>query len=166
MNRPHGCALAFCALLIAVCPGLAQDRVLHRDPLKKTDLETTGTISAESLSQLVVKTTARNVTISAGDVQDVFYQLARADLRTDYRRADNLEKAGDKATGAARKKSYADALEAYRKLAPSVAGQKNVERHVQFKIALLAVRLSADDRTQAEGAIALLVKFRNDHPTC
>jgi len=159
-----------CLLAVAIGSAAASDVITYRDGKKATGQEQPGTIQDESITSVVIMPNLKNTpkTIDAADIINIVYEepLKTKDAKDAYRKAVNAETAADRAGANApnRKQLVAEALAEYQKALPKLAGVKFVERHVQYKIGVLAARLAADDAAQLPVAIDALAKFKAANP--
>jgi len=144
----------------------AQTRVYYKDGAKKTEVN--GAIVKEDAAEVQVKPNIGAVkTFSVADVLDMQYEV-KADLKKDWNKAWTAEWTTAQKhppESAERKAALTDALTEYTKLLPKVAGTKEAERQVQYKIAMLTATLGEGDKAQMKVAADLLDKFQKAHGT-
>ncbi|MBY0527750.1 MAG: hypothetical protein K2R98_30410 [Gemmataceae bacterium] len=159
-------ALFFVAVgLVSGSVAQAQDKVSYYDRKAKKDDVKTGEITAEDPAKITVK--GLKDPIPAADVQDVSYAGRNPiDRRKTYNDAiaseAKIEKAG---AGAARKKAIEDTIQAYTAAQADYKAHPAATRHLEYKVARLTARLAGEDASQRKSAIALLAKFKKDHPS-
>jgi hypothetical protein len=143
--------LSFSAVLLGLttAPVIAQDRVTYRDRSPKGSVMTTGKVEVESVAGIKVGTK----TIPAADIIDIQYDVAA--IKLDYPRA-----------LAAENRNPAEAVTVYEGMlkAPAVQNNKVVKRHIEYKIALLAVARADEGRDQRQKAVTALTKFKKENP--
>jgi tetratricopeptide (TPR) repeat protein len=101
--------------------------------------------------------TLGKMAIPAGDIVDVVYEVDPVSVRFEYRNGVKAEKDGQ----------ITSALPIYEKTLKELKpGQKSAERHLEFKLAVLAARQAREEGTSIEPAIAKLKEFNAKHTDC
>jgi TolA-binding protein len=147
----------------------AQDvvRYMDRKAMKEATF-TTGSIVEESPAQVVYKPAGGgSKEVAASDIIDIIYEVPGS-VKLAYRSAlsDERRASDPSAKEEERKKAFHDALKSYQEVLArlSAARSKFAERHVHYKVARLRARQALDDPSQADMAIASLLKFKTDYP--
>jgi hypothetical protein len=146
----------------------AQDKVRYFDRKTQKNVEKAGTVTAESPAGVTFKATGevKALTIPAGDIAEIDYAVKDGAKfgRLEWNGPNNaLKRAREAAKPADRRKQLDTALEGFRTLAPLVADDKKLARHVQFGIAeVLALQAEADAK-QLDAALDAVRKFKADH---
>lgn len=163
---------AFVVGLAFAAPAAAQDEVIYygknAQSGKQAVMKATGTITEENQGRVVIKnSTGRSQDINAPDIIDIWYFAnVRSDLRGSYRKAKNEEDAADNATATAAKvKALQSAITLYQDLLPRLTGSAFPQRHLQYKLAQLYLRLrDLDPANYSKKAVDALTRFKKDHP--
>jgi hypothetical protein len=159
--------LVWAALALAAPLARAQtsDSVVYVDPKTNKQEEVKCTLQEETPAGVTFRQGSATKTVPALNVVDVLYEksVGAGNLIT-YRKA---QREKDKmlqptADADSRKKSFQEALAAYRELAEMVKESKAAKRHMRYCVARLLAQRSEDDPEQAEPAIAELKKFLAD----
>jgi hypothetical protein len=122
-----------------------------------------GLISEETPAKVTYKAGNKTQEIPAADIIEVDYDTRKVVDRPTWRHPVLRQDAALKATKVdTKKEAFKEALDAYKKLAPEVAQNKMLHRHVQFKIAEVQAQLADADPSQADAAVEALKKFKAD----
>lgn len=160
-------SLALAAWLCGATAVQAQNRVFFIDVNKAgavTIIE--GTILDETKKEVSVRPLKGDKIVIAGEnVVDIVYALGKPELHAEYIKAWTADQtAARTANPNERKKLLEEAIKMYQDLQPKLDNEKNVQRHVQFRIANLSAHAAGSDRTKLLAAAGLLEKYLKDHP--
>src|SRR5262245_61947983 len=170
--RNHGRRIAaglfaLTALVTAVGPATAQDKITYHDRAAKKDIEASGSIQSESPSKVVLRATTGAAVreISAADIVEVVYEVSQR-VRLDYQAARSDERKVDIAKEEERKKALDEAVKSYQKVQRDLGDEKTKydARHLQYKAARLLAREAEEDTAVAPDAIRALAQFQKEHP--
>jgi tetratricopeptide (TPR) repeat protein len=156
-------ALVF--VLVDVCWLRAEEEITYRDRVTRQDALVIGTITSESINEVVVRPTGKTgmSAIPARDVVDIVYTIPVL-YKQEYRAALHRETLAERApTTAERVRELTAVLKKYQELQPRLAEEK-ARRHIEFKIADLLAQLALTDPARADTAIVELSRFRTSHP--
>jgi hypothetical protein len=158
--------IALLSAIVVALPALADDEVNFRDRSAKPEKITkvTGTITDETVNFVKIKpNVGAEKEISAADIIDVVYNVPGGQIFQYKNARDSEAKRG----GPDGKKSLAESEADYRKVLAALKDDKtkNVQRHLQFKIATL-VAAQAEDADKKLAAADELDKFRKANPNC
>lgn len=144
----------------------AQHRVLYLDPnMEGAVIDVVGAILDETKASVTVKpATGEKVEIPGKAVLDIIYVPGQEAVAAEYKKAYDAEQAAAKMVGGDRRKALEGAIDLYRALLPKLENEKNIKRHVQFRIAMLTAHAAAGDRARLTAAVDLLEKYRKEHP--
>jgi tetratricopeptide (TPR) repeat protein len=117
---------------------------------------------AKSIKGNIKEESPRGITlgkqaIAAGDIVEVVYEVEPVSVRFEYRTGVKAEKDGQLSSASA---IYEKTLKELKQ------GQKSAERHLEFKLAVLAAQQAREEGTSIEPAIAKLKDFNNKHTDC
>lgn len=161
--------------LLAAPAARAQDVIHYFNRKTQKNEEAKGTITEESPAKVTYKPVGavKSAEIPAADITEIEYQYREIGklAKLTWNNLSGPLKRGLAATKPAdRKKELTKALGGeggehvgYRDVAPVVAENKVLNRHVQFKIAEVLALLAEDDADQVDPAVNALKKFRTDH---
>ena len=142
-------------------------RYLDRKTMKEVVLGT-GNIVEESPAQVVYKSAGgESKEIAAADIVDITYEVPGS-VRLAYRSAvtDERKTLDPSLKEEERKKAFQETVKSYQEVLANLSATRNkfVEHHVHYKLARLRARQALDDASQADTAIAALLKFKTDYP--
>jgi hypothetical protein len=156
------------ALVLAAPLARAQtsDSIRYTDRKTGKDETVKCVIEGETPANITFRQGSTTKTVPALDVLDVLYEksVGAGNLIT-YRKAQREEEKMQQPTLDAdtRKKSFQEALAAYRELAEGSKESKAATRHMHYCVARLLARRSEDDPEQADAAVTQLKKFLAEH---
>jgi hypothetical protein len=164
--RRSGLLLALIAAvgLLAGRPAQAQDKVIFYDHAQKKEESLTGTIEAESAAGIKINVRGAVKEVPALEVRSVAYR-SKVFGAPDFRQDGKEDRAAMPSTKPDdRKRLLREALDGYQKMAPKLEDNPNARRYVEFKAAHVLAQLAREDPTQADAAIAALVKYKAAFP--
>jgi hypothetical protein len=168
MSKPFAfrSLLVLCLLVGAAAAVQAQHQVLYLDPKGDgTVVSVEGAILDETKAFVTVKPVAgEKVDIPGKAVVDIIYAPAKAEVAAEFKKAYDAEQAAARTVGIDRRKALNAVIEQYRALLPKLDNEKNIKRHVEFRIAVLTAHAAAGDKARLIGATGLLEKYLKDHP--
>jgi hypothetical protein len=154
------------ALVVAAPAARAQDRIkLKSDPTKPV----AGNIEKESPAGIRIAAKGASQMIPAGEILDVIYDVKGEVKVAFYVPAMNSETKIDAPTTRDRKKAILKAINDFEEVARMARSKKTrpkhdlLERHAEFKIAMLEARRAQEAGTAPTTAIKRLQEFKNKY---
>jgi hypothetical protein len=153
-----GLTLFTCLSYVSPAPVRAADWVfLKADPAKPI----IGTLVSESPSGVKLKVRGETKLFPAAEILDVTYDF-QSGFKLDYNRAIGADKAIASATTASKRtKALKDALKEYQGVLPRLKAKdfSLIRRNVEYRIAVLTVRLAQEDGSNLASGIGKLKQF-------
>jgi hypothetical protein len=158
--------LLACLGLLAAPAARADDSVIYNDRAMKKSVRVEGAIQEETVLGIKIRVGKDDKVIPAEDVEHVNYKLpppnpSQTEVDNAYA-TETVDAAKPDLTPEARAAALANAVKAYQALDKQFSGKEaaSEKRYIQYRIALVAVRLAKDDPKKADDAIKALTDYK------